>query len=168
MAQSWKIAYVSTIISKATLVTDLEFDLDHGRGRVVTSEKVTIPASQTTVVKGLTTITGHNKHVHVLMDLLPKCVNVFVLGNTSELQPGKSEIEVVIQNMSGKDVKLDPHTEIGTVIAANIVPTTQVSNNFDVGEQERVSSMSVQVGSTDILGETPDVSDDPKRYLTKA
>ena len=42
------------------------------------------------------------------------------LGNTSELKPGNSDIEVVIQNRSGKDVKLKPGTKIGTVIAANI------------------------------------------------
>ena len=76
---------------------DMEFDLDHIKDRVVTSEEVTIPASQTTVVKGLTMITGHHKHVHVLVELSPKCVNVFVPGNTSELRPGKSEIKVVIQ-----------------------------------------------------------------------
>ena len=64
-------------------------------------------------------------------------------------------------------MKLKPCTEIGTVIEANIVPTTQVSNDFDVGEQERVSSMSVQVRSTVILGEFPDMSDDPKDILQK-
>ena len=61
-------------------------------------------------------------------------MNVFILGSTSELRPEKSEVKVVIQNRSGKDVKLKPHTEIGTVIAANIVPTTQVSNEFDMDE----------------------------------
>ena len=160
-------AYVSTIISKATSVSDPEFDLDHVRGRVVISEEVTIPASQTTVEKGLTMITEHHKCVHVLIEASPKCVNVFVPGNTSELRPGNSDIEVVIQNRSEKDVKLKPCTEIGTVITVNIVPTMQVSNNFDVGEQERVSSMSAQMGSTDILGETPDVSDDLKDILQK-
>ena len=75
---------------------DLEFDLDNVRGRAVTSEEVTIPISQTVAVKGLTTITGHHKHVHVLMELSPKCVNVFILRNTSELRPGKSEVKVVI------------------------------------------------------------------------
>ena len=50
---------------------DLEFDLDHVMGRVVPSEEVTIPASQTTVVKGLTMITGYHKHVHVLMESSP-------------------------------------------------------------------------------------------------
>ena len=44
-----------------------DFDLDHVRGRVVTSEEVTILASQTTVVKGMITITGHHKGVHVLV-----------------------------------------------------------------------------------------------------
>ena len=39
---------------------DLEFDLDNVRGRVVTCEEVTIPTSQTVVVKGLTMITGHH------------------------------------------------------------------------------------------------------------
>ena len=136
LPQSGKVAYVSTIISKATSVSDLEFDLDHVRGKVVTSEEVTIPALQTTAVKGLTTITGHHKHVHVLMESSPKCVNVFVPGNTSELKPGKSEIEVVVQNRSGKDMKPKPCTEIGTVIMVNIVPTTQVSNDFDVVNQK--------------------------------
>ena len=90
---------------------------------------------------------------------------VFIWGNTSELKPGKSRVEVVIQNRSEKDVKLKACTEIGTVIAANIVPSTQVSNDFVVGEQERVSCMFAQVESTDILGETPYESRDPKDIL---
>ena len=101
LSQSWKTAYVSTIISKATSVSDPDFDLDQVRGRVVIHEEVTIPASQTTVVKGLSTITGHHKHVHVLMESSHKRMNVFILGNTSELKPGNSDIEVVIQNRSG-------------------------------------------------------------------
>ena len=151
LSHSWKVAYVSTIILKATSVGDLECNLDNVRGRVVTSEEVTIPASQTVVVKGLTMITGHHKHVHVFMESSPKCVSVFILGNTSELKPGKSKVEVVIQNRFEKGVKLKPHTEVSTVITGNIVLTTHVSNGFDVGEQERVSCMSAQVESTDIL-----------------
>ena len=71
LLQSWKVVYVCTIILKATSVADLEFDLDCVRGRVVTSEEVTIPALQTLVVKGLTMITGHHKHVHVLVESSP-------------------------------------------------------------------------------------------------
>ena len=80
LSQSWKVAYVSMIILKAAPVSDLEFDLDKVRGKVVTCEKVKISASQTVVIKGLTMITGHCKHVHVLVKSSPKCVHVFVLG----------------------------------------------------------------------------------------
>ena len=100
--------------------------------------------------------------------IVPKCMNVFILGNTSELKPGNSKIEVVIQNRSGKDMKLKPGTEIGTVIAVNIVPTTQVSNVFDVTGQERVSSMSAQVESIDIVRDTSDwVRNDLEDILQK-
>ena len=59
LSKSWKLAYMSMIISKSALVSDLEFDLDQVKGKVVTSEKVKIPALQTVVVKGLTTVPGH-------------------------------------------------------------------------------------------------------------
>ena len=100
-------------------------------------------------------ITGHHKCIHVLMESSHKCMNVSVLGNTSELRPGNSDIEVVIQNRSDRDVKLKPGTEIGTVIKANMVPTMQVSNSLDVDGQERVSSVLAHMESTDIMGETP-------------
>ena len=129
---------------------------------------MTIPALQITVVKGLTTITGHHKCVNVLIELSPKCTNVFILGNASELKHGHSDIEVVIQNKSGKDMKLKPGTEIGTVIAANIIPTMQVSNDFDVTGQERVSSMLAQVEFIEILRDTSDMMrNDLKDILQK-
>ena len=156
LSQSWKTAYVSTIILK-TISVDPDFNLDQVEGSVVISEEVIIPALQITVVKGLTMITGHHKCVNVLVELSPKCTNVFVPGNTSELKPGNSNMEIVIQNRSGRDVKLKPGTKIGTVIATNIMQTMQVSNNFDVTGQERVSSMLAQVESIDILRDTSDM-----------
>ena len=97
MSQSWKVAYVSMIILKAAPVSDPEFDLDQVRGKGVTCEEVKIPASHMIIVTGLTTITGHCKHVHVLVESSPKCVNVFILGNTSELRPRRSDVNVVLQ-----------------------------------------------------------------------
>ena len=164
-SQSWKTGYVSTIILKTISVSDPDFNLDQVKESIVISEEVTIPALQITVVKGLTMITGHHRCVHVLVELSHKCTNVFILGNTSELKPGNSDIEAVIQNRSGRDVKLKPGTKFGTVIAANIVPTTQVSNDFNVNGQERVSSMLAQVESTDILRETSDVNNNLKHIL---
>ena len=68
-------------------------------------------------------VTGHQKHVHVLVEPSPRCTGVFVLGNTSELKLGGSNVTVVFRNLSGWDVILEPHTEIGTVTATNIVPS---------------------------------------------
>ena len=65
-------------------------------------------------------------------------------------------------------MKLKPGTKIGTVIAGNIVTTMQVSNDFDVTGQERVSSMSAQVDPIDILRDTSDmVRNDLKDILQK-
>ena len=50
---------------------DLEFDLDQGKGKVVTTKKVKIPTFQTVIEKGLTKVTGHQKHVHVLVEPSP-------------------------------------------------------------------------------------------------
>ena len=85
---------------KAISISDPDFNLDQLKGSVVIHEEVTIPALQITVVKGLTTITGHHKCVHVLVELSPKCTTVFIPGNTSELKPGNSDIEVVAVNKS--------------------------------------------------------------------
>ena len=95
LSQSWKTAYVSTIISKAVSISDPDFNLDKVQGNVVISEEVTIPALQTTVVKGLTTVVGHHKCVHVPVESSPKCTTVFIQGSTSELKPGNSDIKVV-------------------------------------------------------------------------
>ena len=71
-SQSWKTAYVSTIISKTISISDPNFNLDQvHRNVVIRGKEVTIPASQITVVTGLTTITGHHKYVHVLVELSP-------------------------------------------------------------------------------------------------
>ena len=100
LSQSWKTTYVSTIISKTIAISDPDFNLDQVQGNVVIREEVTILASQITVVTGLTTITEHHKHVHVLVESSPKCTTVFILGNTSELKPDNSDIEVVVVNKS--------------------------------------------------------------------
>ena len=101
------------------------------------------------------------------MELSPKCVNVFVQGNTSELRPGRSDVTVVLQNRSEKDVILKPHTEIGTVTTANLVLSTQVSNDFDLDERGRVSCMLAQVESTDIPGKTQQGSSNSEDILQK-
>ena len=103
-----------------------------------------IPTFQTVVAKGLTKVTGHQKRVHVLVEASPKCMSIFVPGNTSKLIPGGSGVAVVLRNLLGRDVTLEPHTEVGIVTAANIVPSIQIPSEQDLGENEKVQCMSAQ------------------------
>ena len=123
LSQSCKLAYVNTIISKSSQVGDQEFELDQVKGKVVTAKKVKIPPFQIMIAKGLTKVTGHQKYVHVLVEPSPRCKSIFISGNTSKLIPGGSGIAVVLQNLSGRDVTLEPHAE---VTIANIVPSIQI------------------------------------------
>ena len=115
LSQSWKLAYVSTIISKSSQVSDQEFDLEQVKGKVVITKEVRIPTFQTVIAGGLTKVTGHQKWVCVLVEPSPECMSVFVPGNTSELIPGELGVTVVLRNLSGRDVTLEPHTEVGIV-----------------------------------------------------
>ena len=144
-SQSWKPACVSMIISKSALVSDL----DQVKGKVVMSKKVKIPGLQTVVVKGLTKVTGHQKCVHVLVEPSSKCPSVYVPGNTSELVPGGLGVTVVLRNLLGRDITLESCTGVGTVTAANIVPSMQVGNEQKVDDRERVQCMLAQVESSD-------------------
>ena len=69
--------------------------------------------------------------------------------------------------MSRKDVILKPHTEIGTVTATNIVPSTQVSNEPDLDEKEKVPCMSDQVESADLHGKFQQGRGDLQSILQK-
>ena len=80
LSQSWKVAYVGTILSKSSQVSNKEFDLDQVKGKVIVTKKAIIPAFQMIIVKGLTRVTGHYIHVYVLLEPPPKCKNIFVPG----------------------------------------------------------------------------------------
>ena len=55
LAQSWKLAYVNTVLSKSSQAreVDKEFDLNQVKGNVIVTKEVTIPTFQTRVVKDL-------------------------------------------------------------------------------------------------------------------
>ena len=135
---------MSTIISKSSQVNDQEFDLDQVKGRLVITKKVKIPTFQTVIAKGGTKVTGHQKHVHVLVEPSPKYKSIFIPGNIFKLIPGGSGVAIVLRNLSGRDVSLEPHTEVGTVTTANIVPSIQIIGKQDLGENEKVQCMSDQ------------------------
>ena len=145
-------SYEGTVLSKSSEVgkLDKEFDLNQVRGNVVITKKVTIPVFKTIVVKGLTKVIKHCKYVHVLVEPPPKCQNIFVPGNTTELNPGGSRVDVVLQNLSGREVTLKTHNEVGMISAANkilLMLTSEVVKG-DVQDDEhdkKIQSKSAQV-----------------------
>ena len=140
-------------------MSDQEFYLDQVKGKVVTTKKVIVPAFQTVIARGLTKITGHQKHVHVL-ELSPKCMSIFVPSNTSKLIPGGSGVAVVLRNLSGRDITLEPNTKVGIVTAANIVPSIQIPDKQDLSENEKVLCKSAQANlSEEIQQEETDPED---------
>ena len=96
LSQSWKLAYVNTVLSKSLEVNDEEFDLDQVKGKVIVTKKVIIPAFQMVIVKGLMKVIGYQKHVHVLVEPSPKCKKIFIPGNTRELKPVVSRLDVAL------------------------------------------------------------------------
>ena len=73
LSQSWKLAYVGTVLSKSSQVGNNEFDLGQVNGNVVITKRITIPTFQTIIIKGLTKVLGHHKYVHMLVESSPKC-----------------------------------------------------------------------------------------------
>ena len=113
------------------------------------------------ITEGLTKVMGHQMHVHVLVEPSLKCTSVFVPGNTSELIPGELGVMVVLRNLSGREVTLEPHTEVGIVTAANISPALQTPNEPDMGGNKKLQCMSVKAdlseGTSQRVTESEDI-----------
>ena len=82
--------------------------------------------------------------MHLLVETSPKCKNIFVPGSTSELIPGGSGVGIVLLNLSGRDIILEPLTEVGMVTAAFIVPSVQIPDKQDLKENEEDQCKSAQ------------------------
>ena len=67
-------------------------------------------------------------------------MSVFVPGNTSELIPGELSVTAVLRHLSGREVTLELHTEVGRVTAVYIFPSIQIPNEPDVGRNEKYNA----------------------------
>ena len=153
MSETWKQTYVSTVLSGAAVVDGSadpsdSFNLDDIKGKVVSTIKTTIGPFQTAVIKGKSKITSHDKRVHVIVEALDYATNFFVPGNTAELKPGSSRIDVVVRNMSGREITINSKTSLGTVTAANKIPPLlapkQVENEDELDDEIKAQNLSAQ------------------------
>ena len=96
LSQCWKLAYVSTVLSNSSQVSDQKFDLDQVKGKLVITKKVIISAFQMVIAKGLTKVTGHQKDVHVLVEPSSKCKNVICSRQYMRINTRGLGVEVVL------------------------------------------------------------------------
>ena len=97
-------------------------------------KKVIVPAFQIVIAGGLTKVTGHQKCVHVLVEPSPKMQKYICSRQYLRVNTRGTRLAVVLQNVSGRDIILEPHTEVGMVTAANIVPSVQIPDEQDLKE----------------------------------
>ena len=100
-----------------------------------------------------------------MVELSPKCKNILLPGNTSELIPGGSGVAVVLQNLFWRDIILELHTEVGMVTVANIGPSPQIPDLQDGKETEKVQCKSAQADLS--KGDIKQEKTDPEDILQK-
>ena len=72
---------------------------------------------------------------------------MFIPGNTTELKPGGSRVYILLQTLSGRDIILEPHTEVGIVSAWNKVPSMLTPDVHEKNVQDDEDDESVQCKS---------------------
>ena len=112
-------------------------------------------------------VTGHHKCVHVLVEPSPKCWNIFVLENTTELKPGGSQVDVVLWNLLQREVTLGtPHQswyDFSCQQSFTNIGTGSVTQDDE--DDEKIQCKSVQVDLT--KSESKQVKVDPEEILQK-
>ena len=106
----------------------------------------------------------------MLVEPSPKCQNIFVLGNTTKLKQGGSCVDVVLQNLSGREVTLEPHTEVGKISAANKVPPTLAPKVIeeDIPDDEDDGKIQCKSAQMDLLNsKSKQVEVNPEEVLWK-
>ena len=110
---------------------EIEWDLDSLKGKIRLTKAVTIPTNRELQVTGATTVKGHTKRCHVIVEPYgenqEKC-NVTPVY--TDLKPGSSRVKIHVTNDTNKPVYLPAKMVIGVISAANVVPAMIVPKNM--------------------------------------
>ena len=85
---------MGTVLSKSSQAGELdrEFDQNQVKGNIIITKKVAIPTFQTRSQESHWTL----QECPCIGGAIPQCQNIFILGNTTELKPGGSGVDVVL------------------------------------------------------------------------
>ena len=102
---------------------EIEWDLDSLKGKIRLTKAVTIPANGELQVTGVTTVKGHTKRCHVIVEPYgEKQEKCNVTPVYTALKPRSSRVKIHVTNDTNKPVHLPAKMVIGVISAANVVP----------------------------------------------
>ena len=132
------------------------FQLDHVKGLVCTTQKVTIPRFSTINVQAKTSVRGHCMQVHVLTELalspqLPAAVAP--TATYRELCPGSLRVPVCLCNLSTRAVEISTKTAVWQVSPTNQIPSV-VHPTKTAGETNTKASKGWVLEALDLQGLT--------------
>ena len=105
---------------------EIEWDLDSLKGKIRLTKAVTIPAKGELQVTGVTTVMGHTKRCHVIVEQ-EKCNMTPVY---TDLKPRSSRVNIHVTNNTNKPVHLPAKMVIGVASAPYVVPAMIAPKNM--------------------------------------
>ena len=110
---------------------EVEWDLESLKGKIRLTKAVTIPAKGELQVTGVTTVKGHTKRCHVIVEPYEeKQGRCNMTPVYTDLKPGSSKVKMHVMNDSNKPVQLPAKMVIGVISAANVVPPMIAPKNM--------------------------------------
>ena len=110
---------------------EIEWDLESLKGKIRLTKAVTIPAKGELQVTGVTTVKGHTKRCHVIVEPYgEKQERCNMTPVYTDLKPGSSKVKMHVTNASNKLVQLPATMVIGAISAANVIPAMIAPKNM--------------------------------------
>ena len=110
---------------------EVEWNLESLKGKIRLTKAVTIPAKGDLQVTGVTTVKGHTKRCHVIVEPYgEKQGRCNMTPVYTDLKPGSSKVKMHVMNDSNKPVQLPAKMVIRVVSAANVVPAMIAPKNM--------------------------------------
>ena len=110
---------------------EIDWDLESLKGKIRLTKAVTIPAKGELQVTGVTTVKGHTKRCHMIVEPCGEKQERCNMNPVyTDLKPGSSMVKMHVRNDSNKPVQLPAKMVIGVISAANVVPAMIASKNM--------------------------------------
>ena len=127
LAEEWKAAYLSTVVSYAVVGARDEgdsFSLEQVEGPVRLTEDVIVPPNDSVEAWAQHSVVGHSKRIVVCTESPSLFAEGRVMnaGAKWEITPGSSKVKVLLHNLSSREARVPAKTVVGDLTPCNTVP----------------------------------------------